>query len=313
MTKILDSTLRDGSYAFGNSMPLVYVSKVAKCLDGVVDYIEVGSAISFGYGNQDSLKEDLIRLESVNKILKVSKSVIFVQPHLVENYTDWFNKIILFKPDLIRVGIDPELENLNLKTFIEKCEIENIAISLNLMKAYRFTEIKLKHIFKLSNSCKSCEYISVVDSSGCMSPDEVFEITNKISRNASSNAGIHIHNNSGYANSISLEGLKKGLCVDSTLLGKGRMGGNADTVLLVLQRSLKKANNLQEIDLLVNKLIYATTLIWGAKARDHIISILIGLTGLHSSKLNNDNMSKLDLIPDVNSMIYSAWNINGEE
>ena len=307
MTKILDSTLRDGSYAFGNSMPLVYISKVTKYLDSIVDYLEVGSAISFGYGNNDSLKEDLTRLECVKDILKTTKSVIFVQPDMIENIDKWFSEIIKIKPDLIRIGIDPELDNLLLDECINRCKIENISFTMNLMKAYRYSDSQLEKIFSLANNSKICESISIVDSSGCMHPEEVFEITNKIFRKASTNVGIHIHNNSGYANSISLMGLDQGLCVDSTLLGKGRMGGNADTVLLVLHRSIKNANNLEEVDHLINRLISATTMIWGAEARNHIISVLIGLTGLHSSKLKSQNMSQLDFIPDLTSMIANAW------
>ena len=307
MTKILDSTLRDGLYAFGKSMQLAYFSKVAKYLDTVVDYLEVGSAISFGYGDSDSFNEDMKRLECVNKILKSTKSVIFVQPQLLDNIKNWFKEIKNIKPDLIRIGIDPELDNFLLDEIVNSCEDERIPFTINLMKAYRYSDIQLEKIFKIANKSNNCDYISVVDSSGCMSPSEVFEITNKIFRNASTNVGLHIHDNSGYANSISLMGLDQGLCVDSTLLGKGRMGGNADTVLLVLHRSIKKANNLEEIDYLINRLISATTIIWGVEARDYIVSVLIGLTGLHSSKLKTYDMSKLDFIPSLTSMISKAW------
>ena len=310
MTKILDSTLRDGSYAFGNSMPLVYVSRVAKYLDSIVDYLEVGSAISFGYGNNDSFKDDIKRLDCVNNILKSTKSVIFVQPHLINNVNKWFKSIKQAKPALLRIGIDPELDNTLLDEFISRCEIEKLSFTMNLMKAYRYSDSQLNNVFKLANNKKNCKYISVVDSSGCMTPDEVFRITNKIFRNACTNVGIHIHNNSGYANSISLMGIDQGLCVDSTLLGKGRMGGNADTVLLVLHRCIKNTNNIEEIDYLINRLISATTMIWGAEARDYIISILIGLTGLHSSKLNGENISKLDFVPNLTTMISNAWSQN---
>jgi len=49
MSFIVDSTLRDGAYAFGNAMPLNYVSHIGKNLDGLVDYSEVGSSIYCGH------------------------------------------------------------------------------------------------------------------------------------------------------------------------------------------------------------------------------------------------------------------------
>ena len=53
-------------------MPLAYISYIAKHLDGLVDFIEVGSSISFGYGSNSSMQEDLIRLNNLNNLLKHS-------------------------------------------------------------------------------------------------------------------------------------------------------------------------------------------------------------------------------------------------
>ena len=69
MSFILDSTLRDGAYAFGNSMPLAYISYIAKHLDGLVDFIEVGSSISFGYGSNSSMKKFTVEPVPIPKIV----------------------------------------------------------------------------------------------------------------------------------------------------------------------------------------------------------------------------------------------------
>ena len=110
-----------------------------------------------------------------------------------------------------------------------------------------------------------------------MHSDEVFYIT-KISLSAKTEVGVHIHNNMGQANQISCEAIDKGFFVDSTLLGKGRMGGNADTILLVLYRALMHTNDINKINNYINKFLECTSMIWEEKL-EHIISVMIGLTG----------------------------------
>jgi len=50
-----------------------------------------------------------------------------------------------------------------------------------------------------------------------------------------------------------------------------------------------------------------TSMIWGREAREHIISVMIGLTGMHSSKLSEDMISTLEIVPDFSKMISKAW------
>ena len=307
MSFILDSTLRDGAYAFGNSMPLAYISYIAKHLDGLVDFIEVGSSISFGYGSNSSMQEDLIRLNNLNNLLKHSKSVVFIQPSLLSNPVEDLKRIIDSNPSIIRLGIDPEINNSNDFEIINLLESLEVQYCLNLMKAFKYSDLQLEKIIKKIKNKNNCLSINIVDSCGCMHSDEVFYITKKISLSAKTEVGVHIHNNMGQANQISCEAIDKGFFVDSTLLGKGRMGGNADTILLVLYRALMHTNDINKINNYINKFLECTSMIWGREAREHIISVMIGLTGMHSSKLSEDMISTLEIIPDFSKMISKAW------
>ena len=305
MSLILDSTLRDGAYAFGNCMPMAYVNVIAENLDELVDYIEVGSSISFGYGSSTSLQDDIERLEAVNSILKSSTSAIFIQPHL------WFSigspciSELSTRPGLIRIGIDPELPPSIEHELISECRELGIPFSINLMKVYKHTSETFTNVFKLCN--QKADFVSIVDSSGCMTIEEVLNLIEDLSRKVRASFGLHIHNNIGHANQISLSGLSKGFCIDSTLMGHGRAGGNADTCLLVIKRALLRDMSLDSVDLIVEKLMAATSLIWGASAREHLINILFGVTSLHSSKLNSKILSSLQMIPSVKSMLSTAW------
>lgn len=306
MSFILDSSLRDGAYAFGNSMPTAYVDNISKHLDGIVDYLEVGSPLSFGYGSENTLEDDLSRLNTVSTNLKHTRSAVFLQPHLWEAVNADIKDVFMHKPGLIRIGLDPEIEPSIERHLIEQCSANNIPCALNLMKIHKYSASRLEYIVSLVELGVEC--VSIVDSSGCMKPDEIMHLLARCSRIFRSNLGVHIHDNSGLANSISIQSLQRGVYVDSTLLGKGRAGGNADTCLLVLQREMMNNMSLSYINTTLYKLLHATTLIWGHEAREHLTDILLGLTSMHSSRLSSGRFKSLDMIPSINSMIDVAWN-----
>ena len=305
---ILDSTLRDGAYAFGNAMPVDYVQSIALNLGELVDFLEVGSSLSFGYGHNKSLEDDQIRFETVCKYSTCALPTVFIQPYLWEEIgSPKLSSIFSVKPGLIRIGIDPELEPSIELDLIDQCAELCIPCALNLMKVYKFPHSRLLNL--ASNLDSIVHYVSLVDSSGCMLPSEIEELLKKLARIFKASFSLHIHNNTGYANAISIEGLSSGYSVDSTLLGKGRAGGNADTCLLVLKKALLQNTSLEKLDLILNKLLAPSTLIWGNKARDHIINILLGLTSLHSSQLSNHKLGTLNMIPSINDMYSLAWRV----
>ncbi len=306
MTKILDSTLRDGAYAFGNSMPMAYVKSIAQNLDKLVDYIEVGSAISFGYGSPTALSEDLKRLCTVDEILTSTQSAIFIQPSLwhelgAPELATLFTK----PPGLIRIGIDPELDPSIEKELIIQCRELSIPFSINLMKAYKYDLKMFDYIVKVTAG--SADIVSIVDSSGCMSLGEVLSIVSNFSRQIKASFAVHVHNNLGYANQISMSCLQKGIFADATLLGKGRAGGNADTCLLVIQRALDQGIDIDKLDDILHSLLSSTQPVWGDSARTHLIDILLGVTSLHSSKLRSALSTSLQVLPTLKSMLNVAW------
>lgn len=306
MTLILDSTLRDGSYAFGNAMPIDYVQSIALNLGELVDFLEVGSALSFGYGHEGSLIDDQVRFDTVCKYSAKALPTVFIQPYLWEKIgSPKLSSIFSQKPGLIRIGIDPDREPSIESDLIDQCFKSSVPCSLNLMKVYKFPDARINSL--ASNLSSIVHYVSLVDSSGCMLPSEIDYLLNKLTRIFKTSFGLHIHNNTGYANTISIAGLSSGYSVDSTLLGKGRAGGNADTCLLVLQKALMKNTSLDKIDLILSRLLAPATLIWGFKARDHIINLLLGLTSLHSSQLSGHRFGSLNMIPSINDMYDLAW------
>jgi hypothetical protein len=137
MTYILDSTLRDGAYLFGNAMPIAYVNAIATNLDTIVDYIEVGSPVSFGYGSTNALEDDIFRLISLKASLSKAKSAVFIQPSLWEVIgSPPIAEIFAGKADLIRFGLDPEIDLTIECNLLNQCLQASIPCAINLMKAY---------------------------------------------------------------------------------------------------------------------------------------------------------------------------------
>jgi len=306
MTKILDSTLRDGAYAFGNCMPMAYVKSIAHNLDQLVDYIEVGSAISFGNGSTTALDDDLKRLSAVDEILTTTQTAIFIQPSLWHELSSPELATLFTKPPgLIRIGIDPEVAPSIEQDLIIQCRELSIPFSINLMKAYKYDQKMFDYIIKVTSG--SADIVSIVDSSGCMTLDEVLTIVSGLSCQIKASFAIHVHNNLGYANQISMSCLQKGIFADSTLLGKGRAGGNSDTCLLVIQRALDRGIDIDKLDKILHSLLLSTQPIWGDSARTHLIDILLGVTSLHSSKLRSALSNSLQVLPTLKSMLNVAW------
>jgi hypothetical protein len=82
--------------------------------------------------------------------------------------------------------------------------------------------------------------ITVVDSVGGMLPDQVAEYVRVLRTGLDVQVGFHGHNNLLMANANSLAAVQAGAAViDTTLLGMGRGGGNAqtETMLVVLEKA----------------------------------------------------------------------------
>lgn len=306
MSLILDSTLRDGAYAFNNAMPYPYVEHIASYLADIVDFIEVGSALSYGNLTNKSLKQDKHRLDLVNQRKRGSKSAVFIQPRYWKQLScPHADDLFSSKPDLVRIGIDPENPEACTSSLICILQDAGISYAINLMKAYRFSMRDFEEICVTMG--RDAEFIYVVDSAGCMSSDDILMYAKTALRSSRAKVGLHIHNNLGNADAISRIGLDVGFAIDSTLMGKGRDGGNADTVRQVLIRAVEAGTSFCEIDKISQHLLHATSLLWGVESLNHLRSILLGVSGMHSAELQNNVLEASLCLPEYEKMIVRAW------
>jgi 4-hydroxy 2-oxovalerate aldolase len=233
MTKILECTLRDGSYAVDFQFTPEFSGAVIKKLNFLgFEYIEIGHGIGISASSKikKAAGSDMEYAEAANKAIGSSKWGMFAV-HGIAEETD-INKMLDAGMNFLRYGCTYSqiTEALNfLMRFTGKCEI-----FLNCMRSH---EIETKQI---SNICRDISNVGVsgfylVDSSGGMLPEQVKKLGEKFLENKENfSLGFHGHNNLGLANANSLLLSEMGFdFVDSTLQGLGRSSGNAMTEQLV--------------------------------------------------------------------------------
>ena len=251
--KIFDSTLRDGAQAEGISFLVGDKIKIAKELDELgVDFIEAGNPGS----NQKDL--EFFKVAKDYKF-KHSKLVAFGSTRrcngeaesdsnlnaLLEASTDYvciFGKSWDFHvTDIINTTLEENL--LMIKDSIEFLikkgkhvffDAEHFFDGFKANKEYALKSLK-------TAEAAGAECLVLCDTNGGTFPDEMVEIINEVKRNVHTEIGIHAHNDSGMAISLSvLAVLNVATQVQGTFLGYGERCGNANLSAIIANLELKK-------------------------------------------------------------------------
>ncbi|HYW06801.1 MAG TPA: hypothetical protein VE913_07585, partial [Longimicrobium sp.] len=183
----------------------------------------------------------------------------------------------------IRVGTDVT-DVAQSEPFIAAALRRGMLVATNIMKSYTIAPAAFARLVKQSESYGS-ELAYVVDSAGCMSPEDVVEYYRAIRAVSDIPVGFHGHDNLGMAVYNSLRMADEGATfVDSSLQGLGRGAGNAVTEALVA--ALHKRGHATGIDLLSTlragyKLVHPLRENGGILPMD----VVAGYAGFHSSYL----------------------------
>jgi 4-hydroxy-2-oxovalerate aldolase len=234
--KLLETTLRDGSYTINYQFNANETRFIANILDEIgFEYIEVGPGTGFNAGSNGkympaSTDEEYIL--AAREVVKNGKIGMFFIP-TIGRMQD-IDLAANCGLDLIRVGTNIDEYTLGFK-YIEKCRQLGIETAANLMKSYAVSE---KEFARVAQECHlaGAETVYIVDSAGGMLPDDVrrFILETK-NLNPDISIGFHGHDNLGLAIANTLEAIKHGAeIVDSSLRGMGRSSGNTITEKLVL-------------------------------------------------------------------------------
>lgn len=284
--KILDTTVRDGSYAVDFKFSCLDVENiVSKSSRLGIEYIEIGhgqglnaSGAEHGY----ALHSDVEYMRAARKASDVARLGMFCIPgiaRLEDLHTAKENGM-----NFIRIGVNVS-EYAVAEPYIQRAKQEGLEVFVNFMKSYAVSPWKLAEAAKFSDTCGAdCVYI--VDSAGCMIPEQIKKYVEAIREKVNTKIGFHGHNNMGLAIPNTICCVENGVdFVDCSYQGLGRSCGNAslEQVVMVLQR---KGYEL-DFDL-------ARTLEYGYSALRNIVNpmrltnpldYICGYCGFHSSYL----------------------------
>ena len=244
MIEFIDTTIRDGSYAFDFNYPCEDVLHIIKILkNSGVKNIEIGNGISLGMQGEHSKFTDYDYIE-----------------YLKNEFNDDTNFGAIYIPGMSDIEILKYAKKMGLK-FIRigevSYEINNIFADLEILKIIGFEKLFLQVIKTNLINPKEFGYLAkkaeelgidviyIVDSNGSMIPSEITEYIYEVRKNSNLKIGFHGHNNHGCTLLNSYEFIKNGGdFVDVTLAGVGRGMGNTrfEDILQLMNREGYNSN-----------------------------------------------------------------------
>ena len=279
----MDVTLRDGSYAIDFSFTSLDTFYICKALEEAgVEYIEIGHGMGFNAtrnGHKGAIETDETYLESANSALKTAKFGMFSIAGLA--LLEDFELGAKYNMGFVRIGADVEKVH-EMEPYIKKAKDCGLEVMANFMKSYVMTpEQMTEKVLLVEQYGADAAYI--VDSAGCMIPDDIAAFYDAIRKRSGIRLGFHGHDNLGMAIANSFEACRKGYAlVDTSLQGLGRSSGNASTEVLnalLVKTGYDTGLDLMKILEIGQKYIYPLMDDRGKKSLD----IILGYAEFHSS------------------------------
>jgi 4-hydroxy 2-oxovalerate aldolase len=301
--KILDTTLRDGSYATNFSFTQEETSNIcAELQKANVEFIEIGHGVGFrgsekGFGHAKHTDEEY--LKAAKSVLSKSKFGMFCIPGIAK--LDDIDLARKYEMDFIRIGTDVTKISES-KEFIKKAKDSGMLVTANYMKSYAVSPKTFAKKVVLSEGY-GADIVYVVDSAGGMFGNDLENYYDEIRKITSIPLGFHGHDNLGLSISNSILAAELGFeIIDSSLQGLGRSSGNASTEVLIAALTKKNFStgiNFRKILEIGIKNIQS----YASRGRMPL-DIVAGLTDFHSSYMPHiEKISKKFNVDPISLMI----------
>lgn len=231
LPKLLDCTLRDGSYAIDFQFTVLDTEQIGQALERAnIPYIEVGHGIGLGASERGfhvAAATDREYMAAAAKAITRSKWGMFCIPGIAR--LDHLRMAADHGMGFVRIGTNVSEVDLSAP-YIELARSLNIEVFGNFMKSYTLPPREFAR-FAARSAEFGAKLIYLVDSAGGMLPSEVLAYVRAVRDNAPAVAlGFHGHNNLGLAVANSLICANEGVAmVDTSLQGFGRSAGNTST------------------------------------------------------------------------------------
>ena len=283
--KILDTTLRDGSYAVNFKFSCEDVAEFSKKLEILnMDFIEIGHGMGLNASSFErgiAMNTDVEYMEAAKQSIDHTPFGFFCIPGIarLEDLKVAKDHGVSF----VRVGVNADQWE-NAIDYIAEAKKLGFTVMTNYMKSYLVSPEEFAKNAKAAEE-SGADYVYVVDSSGGFTPKKLeryYDCTREISN---VKLGFHGHNNLGLAVSNTVFCAQKGFdIIDCSLQGLGRSLGNASTEMVIM--TLSKMGYSFDIDI-PRLLEYGYVLMsnLGNKQAYNPLDLICGYTDFHSSNL----------------------------
>jgi 4-hydroxy-2-oxovalerate aldolase len=281
---VLDTTLRDGNYAIDFKFTAEDTAIICRGLEAAgFRFIEIGHGLGLGASHRGLTRAaatDQEYLTAARDSLTSAAFGMFCGPHIAS--LEDLDMAADYGMDFIRMGTDVT-RVAEMRDYIARARRRGMMVTANLMKSYAVSPKEFARAAHQSYSY-GAEVVYLVDSAGCMLPEDVTNYIEAVRELGDVPIGFHGHDNLGMGVYNSLLAADLGaVLVDGSLQGLGRSAGNAITEVLVAV--LQKRGHRTGIDLL--RTLRVGQCIDTLLQQDRIqpLDVVAGYAGFHSSFL----------------------------
>lgn len=228
--RILECTLRDGSYAINFGFTAADTTVIAQALDTLgFPLIEVGHGIGLGASEAnmgEAAETDEGYMRAAAEGVRKNKWGMFCIPGIAR--LDHIDMAADYGMGFIRIGTNVE-DAEKAKPFIERAKSKGLFVCTNFMKSYTVAPSYFADRARLAEEF-GADVVYIVDSAGGMLPDEIDVYVDAVRRVSDVALGFHGHHNLGLGVATALRATELGIeIVDTSLQGLGRSAGNTPT------------------------------------------------------------------------------------
>ncbi len=246
--EILDTTLRDGSYAIDFQFTAKDTALIASALESTgIRLIEVAHGLGLGAartGHGEQAASDEAYMKAATGVLREAKCGVFFIPGIGNE--DDMRLAADCGIRFVRIGTNiTELQKA--EPFVVLARNLGMTTSCNLMKSYAVNPEEFAGLTKTAENF-GADIVCLVDSAGGMMPEDVKNYIEAAKAESGVKLGFHGHDNLSLAVANTLAGYEAGATIlDTSLQGMGRSEGNAVTEVMVA--ILQKRGFLLDVDL----------------------------------------------------------------
>jgi 4-hydroxy-2-oxovalerate aldolase len=232
--QIVDCTLRDGSYAIDYQWTAADTRRLCSALQHAgVRMIEIGHGVGLNgssprYGVAAASDEDYC--DAAASVLGAAQFGAFFIPGIGR-----FEDLTMARArgmGFVRIGTNVT-QIADAQPFVAYAKRLGFHVSYNAMKSYLLPPREFAETMRVAAEW-GADALYVVDSAGCLLPDDVTAYVSELRARTDVPVGFHGHNNLTLAGANCVAAYRAGATLlDATLQGIGRGGGNAQTEALI--------------------------------------------------------------------------------